>query len=120
MCDRPHTPLRHIPATVQRLLIRRSHIALLAIVALAFPAAALAVTTGGSARVGLAEAEVVPVASDQVRTNPLQRSSANFRDLVAGVAEEIRSKEAERVKREQRQEEEDFEDLHGGVSIETL
>ena len=101
-----------MPATVQRLLTRRSHIALLAILALCFPAAALASSKGGSAEEGLAEARVAPPA--------FERTSANFRNLVADVAEEIRTKEAERVKRKQREKREEFEDLPGGVSIETL
>jgi Transglycosylase-like domain len=94
------------------LLIRRSHIGLLAIAALAFPATALAATLGGSERVGLADATVAPLA--------LERSSANFKDLVADVAADIRSKEAARVKRKQREQREAFSDLPGGVSIETL
>jgi hypothetical protein len=54
----------------------------------------------------------------------LERSSANFRDLVADVSQDIRSKEAERVKRLQREKreevKEEFETLPGGVTIETL
>lgn len=99
-------------ATVQRLLTRRSHIALLAILALCFPAAALATSKGGSAEEGLADAQVAPLA--------FERTSANFRSLVADVAQEIRSREAERVKRKQREKREEFADLPGGVSIETL
>jgi hypothetical protein len=101
-----------MPATVQRLLIQRSHIALLAIIALCFPAVALANSKGGSSREAIAEAEVAPLA--------LERPAANFRALVADVADEIRTKEAERVKRKQREHRERFEDLPGGVSIETL
>lgn len=99
-------------ATVQRLLIRRSHIALLAILALCFPAVALASSKGGSSEEGLADARVAPLAID--------RTSANFENLVADVAQKIRTKEAERVKRKQREKREEFEDLPGGVSIETL
>lgn len=101
-----------MPASVQRLLTRRSQIALLAILALCFPAAAFASSKGGSSQEGLAEAEVVPLA--------IERPSASFRNLVADVAQDIRAKEAERVKRKQREKREEFEDLPGGVSIETL
>lgn len=101
-----------MPATVQRLLIRRSHIALLAILVLYFPAVALATTRGGSAEEGLADAKVALPAFEQ--------SSANFRALVADVAQEIRTREAERVVRMQREKREEFEDLPGGVSMETL
>ena len=112
MCDGPHTWGRSLPATVQRLLIRRSHIALFAIIGLCFPAVALAAAKGGSSAEGIADAEVAPLA--------LERPSANFQDLVSEVAQDIRTKEAERVKRQQREQEEKFADLPGGVSIETL
>lgn len=113
LCDRRHTRERLFPATVQRLLTKRSHITLLAIIALAFPAVALASSGGEEPRAGLADAEVVPGTT-------LERSSHNFRELVEDVADEIRTKEAERVKRKQREQREAFEDLPGGVSIETL
>jgi hypothetical protein len=93
------------------LLTKRSHIALLVIAALAFPAAALATTGSDSPRTGLADAEVAPV---------LEHSSHKFQRLVEDVADEIRSKEAERIRRELREEREAFEELPGGVSIETL
>jgi hypothetical protein len=101
-----------MPASVQRLLIRRSHIALLTVLALCFPAAALAASKGGSSQEAIADAEVAPLA--------LERPSSSFRDLVANVAQDIRTREAERVKRKQRETREEFEDLPGGVSIETL
>lgn len=103
-----------IPATVQRLLIRRSHIALLAIAALAFPAVALATTDpgGGDATPALADAKVVPLA--------LQSSTDDFHRLVADVAEQIRVAKVERAAKKAREEKEAFEALPGGVSIETL
>lgn len=101
-----------MPASVQRLLIRRSHIALLGILLLCFPAVALAASEGGSSEPQLAEAQVAPLRFHQ--------PSANFRQLVARVAQEIRTKEAERVKRRQREVREEYEELPGGVSIETL
>lgn len=101
-----------MPATVQRLLIRRSHIALLAVAALCFPATAFAASEDGSSEEAIAGSEVVPLAHE--------RPSANFQDLIAEVAQDIRTKEAERVKRMQRERREEFEELPGGVSIETL
>ena len=62
--------------------------------------------------VGLADAQVAP--------SPLERSSHNFRELVADVADDIREREAARVERKQREAREAFEVLPGGVSIETL
>ena len=73
---------------------------------------AFAATKGGSSQEGLADARVAPLA--------LERSSSNFRSLVADVSQDIRTKEAERVKRKQREKREEFEELPGGVSIETL
>lgn len=78
---------------------------------LSFPAVALASSRGGAGEEGLADAEVAPA---------LERPSASFRDLVADVAQDIRTKEAERVKRMQREKREEFAQLPGGVSIETL
>lgn len=63
-------------------------------------------------RVGVADAEAVP--------NHLERSSAAFDELVAEVAGAIRAREAERVKRRQREAREEFAELPGGVSVETL
>lgn len=94
------------------MLTRRSHIALFAVLVLCFPAAAFASSKGGSAQEGVHAAQVALPAIEQ--------PSANFRALVADVAQDIRSKEAERVKRMQREKREEFADLPGGVSIETL
>jgi len=95
------------------LLTKRSHIALLAILALVFPAVALASGGGSESKTGLSDAEVAPAPA-------LEHSSHKFRQLVEDVADEIRTKEAERVKRKQREQREAFEDLPGGVSMETL
>jgi hypothetical protein len=97
------------------LLIKRSHIALLAIAALAFPAVALATTDPGDGRskAGLADAQVVPGSS-------LHASADRFDELVATVAQQIRSEERERVEKRQREAKEAFAELPGGVSIGTL
>ena len=115
MCDGAHTLEGDITATVQRLLIKRSHIALLAIAALAFPAVALATTDpgDGQARAGLAEARVAP-------QSPLHASAAHFDHLVATAAQEIRDGERMRVEKRQREAKEAFEELPGGISISTL
>lgn len=80
---------------------------------MAFPAVALASGGGSGPKPGLADAEVAPAPI-------LEHSSHKFRALVEDVADEIRTKEAERVKRKQREQREAFEDLPGGVSMETL
>jgi hypothetical protein len=97
------------------LLIKRSHIALLAIASLAFPAVALATTDpgDGQAKPGLADAQVAP-------RSPLHASADRFDRLVATVAQEIRTEERERVEKRQREAKEAFAELPGGVSIETL
>jgi hypothetical protein len=93
------------------LLTKRSHIAALVLLVLAFPAVALAASGDQARTVGLADAEVAPA---------LERSSHSFRQLVAEVADDIREREAARMKRNQREAREAFEVLPGGVSIETL
>jgi hypothetical protein len=115
LSDRAHTLEGNIPATVQRLLIKRSHISLLAIAALAFPASALATTDPGDglAKPALADAEVVSLA-------PLHASGDRFDHLVATVADGIQRAEAERVAKKKREKQEAFEALPGGVSLDTL
>ena len=95
------------------MLIRRSHIALFSLVALAFPAAALAATDSGGDRPheAVGAAEVVP---------PLETSSQSFRALVADVSRQLEREEDERVAKREREEREAFEAFPGGVSIETL
>lgn len=97
------------------MLIKRSHITLLAIGALAFPAVALATTDPGDGHPepALADAEVAPLA-------PFHASAKRFDRLVATVAEDIRRAEAERAARKRREEQEAFEDLPGGVGLDTL
>ncbi len=96
------------------MLIKRSHIALLAIATLAFPAVALATTDPGDGHLkpAVADAEVAPLA--------LQGSTDAFHRLVANVAERIRVEKEERAAKKAREEREAFEALPGGVSLETL
>jgi hypothetical protein len=114
MCDGAHTWNRDIPATVQRLLTKRKHIALLATAVLAFPAAALAATDSGERSSGPA------LDRAEVALAPLQRPVDNFNTLIDDVAGQIRAAERIRVERKQREHREAFEELPGGVSIETL
>ncbi len=97
------------------MLIKRSHIALLAIAALTFPAAALATTDPGDgyAETALADAQVAT-------SSPLHVSADRFDRLVATVAQQIRTAERKRVEKRQREAKEAFAALPGGVSIETL
>ncbi len=94
--------------SLTRLLMKRTYLYLLLLVALAFPAAALAAGGEGSdpTAPSISDAQVAVLA-------PLRQPAIHFRQVVRDVARQIR---AER-RREQR---ERFADLPGGVSIETL
>jgi TolA-binding protein len=94
------------------LLTKRTHIFPVLLLALAFPAAALAVTdsSGSGATVGVSDAEPVRIA-------PLQRPVDRFHRLIDVVTERIRAEERA-AQRQQRREM--FASLPGGVSIETL
>jgi hypothetical protein len=96
------------------LLTKRSHkrtyVLPAVLCALAFPAAALAATGAGSAG-GEAVADAKPVA-----LAPLKRPVASFQNAIATSVEKRAAERRARI-REQRQR---YEDLPGGVSIETL
>lgn len=101
---------RQFPATLTRLLKKRTYFALLAVVALAFPAMALASSGSGSdsgPTIGEARAVLAP----------LQRSVDHFQRLVHSAGQRI---EREFRAQRKREEKERFADLPGGVSIETL
>lgn len=86
---------------------RRTHIAPIILCALAFPAAALAADGGdASGEAGLADAKPALLA-------PLHRPVASFHRAIDSAVER-RQAEARRERRER------FEELPGGVSIETL
>ena len=96
------------------MLIKRSHILGFVLLALAFPAAALAATgsgggVDGAGRVGIGEAQAVLA--------PLQEPVDNFQRVVHTVAHEIDVKREAEARREQR---ERFAHLPGGVTIGTL
>ena len=91
-----------------RLLTKRTYFVLLAVVALAFPVAALA-STGSDSGPTVAQAHAVLV--------PLSRSVAHFRALVHRSGLRIERELRVERKREQR---EKYAELPGGVSIGTL
>jgi hypothetical protein len=97
-------------ATLTRLLTKRTYFALLVVVALAFPAVALASSGSGS--------DPAPTIGDaRAVLAPLQRSVDHFQQLVQSAGERIKREARAERKREQR---ERFAELPGGVSIETL
>lgn len=101
-------------ATVPRLLTKRKHFIAILLILLAFPAAALA--TGGRGSNGLVAvgpAEVAPI-------SPLQQPGARFTHLVKTISHRIKAEERATARKHQREEEEQFENLPGGVSLETL
>lgn len=93
-----------------RLLTKRKQFTVILLILLAFPAAALAANRGEAnkgPRVG--QAEVAPIAVLRAPVN-------NFHRLIHRISHQIKAEEAER----QREREERFENLPGGVSLETL
>jgi hypothetical protein len=96
------------------LLIKRTHILPVLIVALVFPAAALAAGSGGggddSPIVGVDDATVAVLA-------PLQRPVDRFQHLIQTEARRIRAEHRAELRRQRR---EAFASLPGGVTIGTL
>ncbi|MEZ5078040.1 MAG: transglycosylase family protein [Solirubrobacterales bacterium] len=92
----------------------------LAVLALAFPAVALAATGGGGEEPGDAVGEARPTADGlEVLGRPVERLQSAV-DLVAEQIEAKRLAEQRRRKRQAREERERFARLPGGVTIETL
>jgi hypothetical protein len=100
--------------TVSRLLTKRKHFTPILFILLAFPAAALA-AGGENATKGpsISQAEVAPAAV-------LQRPVDRFHRVVKTIAADIRVEERAAEHRRQREREEAFAELPGGVSIATL
>jgi Transglycosylase-like domain len=97
-------------ATVPRLLTKRTYFPVL-LIALAFPAAALAAGSDGDRpKAGVADARVAQLA-------PLHRPVARFHHVIAVVTERIRTEQRAIQRRKRR---ELFANLPGGVTIETL
>jgi TolA-binding protein len=96
------------------LLTKRKHFAPILLILLAFPAAALAAGSSNSAadpKVG--QAQVVPIA-------PLQRPIDRFQRVVHTISRQIKAEERAAARKQQREREEQFAELPGGVSISTL
>jgi hypothetical protein len=93
------------------LLIKRSHIAYIALALLAFPAAALA--AGGS---GTGPA----IGPAQPALAPLQRPAESFQRTIDAVQAQIRADHRAAVRKRAREEREAFESLPSGVSLTTL
>jgi TolA-binding protein len=100
--------------TVSRLLTKRKQFTAILLILLAFPAVALAADGGGSSQgLKVGPAQVVPA-------SPLQRPAARFQRLVRTIAHNIQIEERELARKRQREREEEFAELPGGVSISTL
>ncbi len=100
--------------TVPRLLTKRKQFTATLLILLAFPAVALAAGGGDDASgPKLGQAQVVPI-------GPLQRPVDRFHRMVRTIAQRIETQEAAAARKRQRQREEAFADLPGGVSISTL
>jgi TolA-binding protein len=101
-------------STVSRLLIKRKQFSVILLMFLAFPAAAFA--AGGKDSNGLTEAvgqaEVAPVS--------VLQPGSEFKQLVRTISHRIKAEERAAARQRQRQEEERFENLPGGISLETL
>ena len=96
------------------MLTKPSHFIPILLSLLAFPAVALAAGTGKTSdATGLGQAEVVPIA-------PLQRPVDRFHRLVETIAADIRADELALARKREREREERFEALPGGVSLATL
>src|SRR3954470_4536295 len=95
--------------TVSRLLTKRKHFTWILLALLAFPAAALAAggsDSNGSPRVG--PAQVVEIA-------PLQPPVQRFHRLVHAIAQDIEAEERAASHKREREREERFAELPGGV-----
>jgi TolA-binding protein len=96
------------------LLTKRKHFTPILLILLAFPAAALAAGGGESTagpRVG--QAQIVPIA-------PLQRPIDRFQRVVQTISHQIKAEERAAARKLQREREEQFAELPGGVSISIL
>ena len=96
------------------MLIKRKHFTPILLILLAFPAAALA-AGGGDSTAGprIGQAQIVPIA-------PLQRPIDRFQHVVHTISHQIKAEERAAARKQQREREEQFAELPGGVSISTL
>jgi hypothetical protein len=100
--------------TVSRLLIKRKHFTQILFILLAFPAAAFA-AEGEKTKAGpsVGQAEVATIA-------PLRQPVDRFHRLVETIAADIRAEERALALEREREREERFAELPGGVSMSTL
>jgi TolA-binding protein len=96
------------------LLIKRKHFTPTLILALAFPAAALAAGGDGST----SSPSVGPARVAQLA--PLQRPVDRFQRVVQTISDQIKAEERAAVRKRQHDREERFAELPGGVSLSTL
>jgi soluble lytic murein transglycosylase-like protein len=97
-----------------RLLTKRKYFTPILILALIFPAAALAASGGESSdSPSVAPAEVAQIA-------PLQPPVKRFHRLVHTISQQIQDEEEAAVRKQKREREERFAELPGGVSLSTL
>lgn len=96
------------------MLTKRKHFTPILLIFLAFPAAALA-ASGGESPAGpkIGQAQIVPIA-------PLQRPIDRFQRVVHTISRQIKAEERAAARKQQREREEQFAELPGGVSISTL
>jgi soluble lytic murein transglycosylase-like protein len=96
------------------LLTKRKYFTPILILVLAFPAAALAAAGGDlNASPSIGPARVVPIA-------PLQRPVDRFQRLVRTISNQIEAEEEAAARKKEREREERFAELPGGVSLSTL
>lgn len=110
-------------ATVSRLLTKHKQFLIILLILLAFPAAAFAAGRGDQGgRTWISEAEVAPRVdrAGAVSAPAFPQPVVSFRRTVREVSHQIRMQERAEVRRKQREREERFENLPGGVSLETL
>jgi TolA-binding protein len=96
------------------LLTKRKYFTPILILILAFPAAALAAAGGDSpSGPSVGQAQVVPIA-------PLQRPVDRFQRVVRTISHQIEAEEEAAARKKEREREEAFAELPGGVSLSTL
>jgi TolA-binding protein len=100
--------------TVLRLLTKRKYFTPILIFVLAFPAVALAAGDGGRTTApSVGPARVAQLA-------PLQRPVDRFQRLVHTISHQIKAEEEAAARKKEREREEEFAELPGGVSLSTL
>jgi len=109
--------------TVPRLLTKHKQFLTIPLILLAFPAVAFAAGGGDQGgRAWISQAEVAP-RGDQPEaesTTSFPQPVTNFRRTVDRISRQIQAEERAEARKRQREQEERFADLPGGVSLETL